>query len=265
MQLSGKLVVLTGASRGIGLALAKQFVKAGCRLLLTGHEEDELRARSDDLRVLGARVETMAADLTDPRSRDSLICWITERDEKIDLLVNNAGMGGHFGRFEYQTLENINKTIALNISGFVHITHELIPLLKSRPRATIVNISSGMARLPYPGLSVYGATKAFVSSFSESLACELADSKVDVLCFHPGFTKTPFLITSKMNMQKIPQVILHTPEEVADRVVKAIRREARWAYSDVFTHISTTLGELLPERLKILIFKDLFWSLPSEK
>jgi len=265
VELSGKLAVITGASRGIGRALAKEFVKSGCSLLLTAYEEDELTALSDELRVSGSQVNTMASDLSDIESRTRLVRWIIERDEKLDLLVNNAGMGGDFGKFEFQSLKNIDKTIAVNISAFVHLTHQLISVLKSRPRAKIVNISSGMARLPYPGLAVYGATKAFVSSFSESLGCELASTRVDVLCFHPGFTKTPFLITSRMDMHRIPRIMLHTPEEIADCVVRAIRRDARWAYSDILTHLLTWFGGLLPPRLRTPIFKDLFWRLPDEK
>ncbi|NIT57977.1 MAG: SDR family NAD(P)-dependent oxidoreductase, partial [Aliifodinibius sp.] len=73
------------------------------------------------------------------------------------------GMGGQFGRFEHINLSDIEKTIDVNISAFVNLTHELIPVLHQPPHAKIVNISSGIARLPYPGLAVYGATKAFVS------------------------------------------------------------------------------------------------------
>jgi len=173
-------------------------------------------------------------------------------------------MGGNFGRFSHEDWPTIEKIISLNIVALVQLTHALLPLLKSRPRAKIVNISSGIARLPYPGLAVYGATKGFVSSFSESLICELADSNVDVLCFHPGFTKTPFIETSKMDLQKIPKMLIHSPEEVAARIVKAIRKDKFWDYYDFLTGFSTWLGMLLPERFKKYIFKDLFWSLPHE-
>jgi hypothetical protein len=82
-----------------------------------------------------------------------------------DILVNNAGIG-YFGRFEDSEWSRIEKTIALNISALIHLTYELIPVLKKRPLAKIVNISSGIVRLPSPGLTVHSATKGFVSSFS---------------------------------------------------------------------------------------------------
>ena len=148
MELSGKLAIVTGASRGIGRALAKEFAKHGCRLLLTALEEDKLASLSNELKIYPVRVSVMAADLSDPGGRKNFIRWVLGQNEIPDILVNNAGMGGNFGRFENQDLDQYRKT-CLNTSALVHLTHELIPLLKKRPRARIVNMSSAVARLPY--------------------------------------------------------------------------------------------------------------------
>jgi short-subunit dehydrogenase len=204
MELSNKLAIITGASRGIGRALAIQLAKSGCGLLLTALEDDELSSLSNELRSkFPISVATMASDLSDPESRKSLIDWIKKWKEPTDILVNNAGIG-YFGRFENLDWRYIEKTIALNISALIHLTYELLPILKTRPCPKIVNISSGIARLPYPGLAVYGATKGFVSSFSESLASELAGTSISVLCFHPGFTITSFIGSAGMDLQKVP-------------------------------------------------------------
>ena len=265
MELSGKLAIVTGASRGIGRALAKELANCGCSLLLTALERDELNSLTNELRTFPVSFAAMAADLSEPASRETLIRWILERKEIPDILVNNAGMGGNFGRFEGQNLSNIEKTVALNISAFVHLTHELIPALGRRPSAKIVNISSGISRLPYPGLAIYGATKAFVSSFSESLSCELAGTSIDVLCFHPGFTMTSFISASGMDLGKIPPRFIHTPEEMAIRLVEAIRKDKQWAYSDFMTRSLAGIGTILSSRLRTFFFKDLFWRLPDEK
>ncbi len=265
MDLSGKLAIITGASRGIGNALARELAKFGCRLLLTAFEEDELLSLSDELRAQSIKVAAMSADLSDPESRKNLINWILQQKEQPDILINNAGIGGHFGRFENLDLSDIEKITALNVSACIHLTHELIMVLKSRPKAKIVNISSGIARLPYPGLAVYGATKAFVSSFSESLASELAGTSIDVLCFHPGFTITSFIRTSNMDMRKIPKIFLHSPGEIAVQIVRAIRKDKFWAYSDIFTQFGARLGAVLPARIRTFIFKDFFWRLPDAK
>jgi len=265
MDLSGKVAIITGASRGIGRALAKELAKHNCNLLLTALERDELTSLSDELRSCPVRVAFLAADLSEPQRRRDLVDWILRQKEHPDILVNNVGMGGNFGRFEAQDLDNIEKTIALNISPLVHITHELIPLLKRRPCAKIVNISSGIARLPYPGLAVYGATKAFISSFSESLSCELVGTSIHVLCFHPGFTMTPFISTSKMDLGKIPRRLIHTPEKVVSRLIWAIEKDKQWDYSDFATRLSAWVGTILPSRLRTSIFRNVFWKLPDAK
>jgi hypothetical protein len=265
MELSNKLAIITGASRGIGRALAIQLAKSGCGLLLTALEGNELSALSNELRSkFPISVASVASDLSDPKSCKNLIDWIKKCEMPPDILVNNAGLG-YFGRFEDSNWANTEKTIALNISVFIQLTYELIPVLKKRPSAKIVNISSGIARLPYPGLAVYGATKGFVSSFSESLASELAGTSISVLCFHPGFTMTSFIGSAGMDLQKVPKMLLHTPEEVATQIVLAIRKDKPWAYSDFMTRFSAWFGTLLPPRLKTALFKDLFWRLPNAK
>jgi short-subunit dehydrogenase len=265
MELSDKLVIITGASRGIGRALAIELARTGSGLLLTALENDELNDLVGELRAFPVYAAAMAADLSDPGNRKNVLTWILEHERPPDILVNNVGMGGQFGRFEQINMSDVEKTIALNISAFVHLTHELIPVLQKRHHAKIVNISSGIARLPYPGLAVYAATKAFVSSFTESLACELAGTNIDVHCFYPGFTTTHFMESSGMDMRKIPGWMIHTPEYVASRIVKALEKDYLWYYSDFITRLSPLIGALIPHRLKISLFKKLFWELPDGK
>jgi short-subunit dehydrogenase len=265
MELSGKLIIVTGASRGIGRALAIELAKSGCGLLLTALEKDELTVLANELRSkFSMPVEAMACDLSDLESRKNLINWILNWKEPPDILINNAGLG-YFSRFEESDWKRIEKTITLNIFALIHLTYELIPALKKRSSAKIVNISSGMARLPYPGLAVYGATKGFVSSFSESLASELAGTSISVLCFHPGFTMTSFIGSAGMDMSKIPKILIHTPDEIATQILEAIKKDKQWAYSDIVTRFSAGLGTILPSHLKTSIFKDLFWRLPDAK
>ena len=142
MELSGKLVIITGASRGIGRAVATELAKCGCNLLLTALEADELLSLATDLKSkFPPSITTMACDLSDLESRRNLINWILNWKEPPDILINNAGLG-YFGRFEDSAWNRIEKTIALNISALIHLTYQLIPILKKRPSAKIVNISS---------------------------------------------------------------------------------------------------------------------------
>ncbi len=265
MDLFGKVVILTGASRGIGQALAFELAKSGCKLLLTALEGDELVLVSEQIQKnLRIPVKSMAGDLSNDEDRKVLIEWIKAQAQPPDILINNAG-AGYFDRFESLSWKEIEKTLALNIAALVHLTYELIPILKTRHHARIVNVSSGMSRLPYPGLAVYGATKGFVSTFSESLAAELEGTSIGVLCFHPGFTMTSFIGSAGMEMSKIPRRLIQPPEKVAARLRGAIEKDKHWDYSDVLTRFAALIGEALPMHLKTSVFKSLFWRLPDAK
>ncbi|MCX7771203.1 MAG: SDR family NAD(P)-dependent oxidoreductase [Proteobacteria bacterium] len=132
MEVNGKLAIITGASRGIGRALSKELAKYGCNLILVALEETELLSLSDEIqRNSSVKVTTFATDLSKPMDQQNLINWIKRLEEYPDILINNAGIGGHFGRFEHSEWSNIEKTLALNIFAFTYLTYELIPILKN--------------------------------------------------------------------------------------------------------------------------------------
>ncbi|MCX7771204.1 MAG: hypothetical protein N2202_09040 [Proteobacteria bacterium] len=88
---------------------------------------------------------------------------------------------------------------------------------------------------------------------------------MSVLCFHPGFVLTPFIKTAEMDINRIPKIFFHSPENIAIKIIHAIRKDKIWGYSDFFTRFGAFLGQILPVRLKISIFKNIFWRLPDEK
>lgn len=264
MRLPGKVAVVTGASSGIGRALSIELARQGCRLLLTALEADDLAKLQHELESAGQPVAARPADLANPQSREALLDWVRQQAAPPDVLVNNAGAGGRFGSFAASDLADMQKVVELNIQGLLQLTHGLIPLLRARPEARIVNVSSGVARLPYPGLAVYGATKAFISSFSESLACELAGTRIRVLCFHPGFTASGFLQRSAMDMRKVPRFLVRSPEFVARRLVQALIADRAWCFSDALSGLSARFGALLPHGLRVRLFRDLFWKVPND-
>jgi len=264
MELKGKLAVVTGASRGIGRALSVALAKSGCSLLLTALEKDELASLTECLNdEPGIRVASMPADLVDNSNRQSFLDWIGIQKNPPDILINNAG-AGYFDRFIFSSRSDIELTLKLNIHVPTLLIRELLPILRGRPQAKIVNISSAISRLPYPGLAVYGAAKGYLSSFSESLEGELAGSNISVLCFHPGFTRTDFMSSAGMEMGRIPKFLVRKPEVVARRIVRAIENDATWSYSDLSSRLGIFLAACLPHRFKVHIFKNLFWKLPDE-
>ena len=265
MELHGKVVVLTGASRGIGRALAVALAKSGCTLLLTALERDELASVARYLTAdLGASVDAMPADLTNEADRMRFLDWLSAAKQPPDILINNAG-GGSFGRFGSSDPGDIERTLDLVVRVPTCLIREMLPILRTRPQAKIVNISSAVSRLPYPGLAVYGAAKGYLSSLTESLACELAGTSVSVLCFHPGFTDTQFMSSAGMDMTKVPRFLIHTPDVVAARIVRAIKNDKTWAYSDFSGRLGVFLASCLPHKVKIRLFRNLFWRLPYEK
>lgn len=264
MKLAEKVALVTGASSGIGKALAFELARRGCRLLLTALEAGQLEAVVEQLRTgENVRVDFRSTDVTDPASRSDLIEWVRSRAESLDLVVSNAG-GGRFRRFSGAAWDDLRKTIALNVEAPTHLLHELMPMLEVRPEARIVIVSSGIGRLPYPGLAVYGASKGYLSSLGETLACELLGTRVGVLVFFPGFTRTGFMDAAGMDMSRVPGFMVGSPEKVARRIVRCLEKDRQWAYSDLSSRVAALIGPMLPSRLRVRILRNLFWRLPDE-
>ena len=263
MKLSGKTAVVTGASRGIGRSLAVALAREGCSLVLTALEPDELDAVAVDLgRECGFPIATRAADLTDPADCQAFAEWLQGLKAPCDIFINNAG-GGWFGSFTACSWESLQRTLLLNVYAPTFLAHAVLPMLRDRPEAMIVNISSAVATLPYPGLAVYGAAKAFISSLSASLQCELGEGSVRLLCFHPGFTATPFISSAGMDLAKVSPRLISSPEALARHIVRSMKRNRSWAYSDAAGRFGAALAAALPHRLRIRLFRNLFWEVPG--
>lgn len=264
MDLAGKSVLVTGASSGIGRALALELAGRRSRLVLTALEEEPLAGVAREIGARhGARVEFRAADLADARSRDDLVAWLRSRSDPLDVVVSNAG-GGRFARFTAAPWDDLRRTLALNVDAPTHLLRALLPLLLGRPEGRIAIVSSGIARLPYPGLATYGAAKGYLASLGESLACELLGTRVRVLVFFPGFTRTGFMESAGMDMSRVPGHMQGTAERVARRIAQGIATGRRWSYSDLPSCLAAFAAPLLPSGLRVRILRHLFWRLPDE-
>jgi short-subunit dehydrogenase len=183
--------LVTGASSGIGVAFARALRAKGERLVLVARRRDRLQELS---RELGGedKAAVLAADLTEPEAIDRLAEEIRARGFIVDLLVNNAG-AGHTSRFHEEPRETVLRMIDLNVRALVALTHAFLPGMVARGRGRVINVASNAAFQPVPFLTVYAATKAFVLSFTEGLASELAGTGVRVQALCPGLTATEFL------------------------------------------------------------------------
>lgn len=197
--------LVTGASGGIGRALATQIaaVRTDQTLVLVARRADELARVADDLRARhGARVETIAADLSLTASPDEVLAAVAARGLAIETLVNNAGFAG-FGPFAETDLGHELGMIQVNIAALTHLTKGVLPGMLERRRGRILNLASTAAFLPGPLMAVYYASKAYVLSFSEALAEELRGTGVTVTALCPGPTATGFQERAAMEESKL--------------------------------------------------------------
>ncbi|MFY9794020.1 MAG: SDR family oxidoreductase [Candidatus Sulfotelmatobacter sp.] len=184
--------LITGASGGIGYELAKLFAKDHYNLVLVARSSDKLNQVASQLRQqFGFNVKTMAVDLAQDQAVTILFEQLKGEKLEVDVLVNNAGFGV-FGEFAEMPEEEILGQVQLNVVALTHLTRLFLPAMIERRQGKIMNVASTAAFQPGPLMAVYYATKAYVLSFSEALANEVAGTGVVVSCFCPGATDTGF-------------------------------------------------------------------------
>ena len=191
--MSRPVALVTGASAGIGLAFARELAKRGYDLVLVARRRDRLDALAAELTAADAAVQVRVVprDLAAPDVAGEIAAELAHDDVAIDLLVNNAGFG-HHGRFVTQDSRDAAGQIAVNVGALVALARAFVPGMVERRRGGVINVASTAAFQPVPNMAVYGATKAFVLSFSEALHEEVRRAGVRVVALCPGATATEF-------------------------------------------------------------------------
>ncbi len=186
--------LITGGSSGVGLATAIRFARGGYRILICGRDADRLeRARTTILRAVElGDVRTATADLGDAATPRRLVETVLRKPGRVDVLVNNAA-AAPLAPLDEITDEAIEQTINLNIRGVYLMTRAVWPTMKGQGSGVVVNVSSMAAVDPFPGFSLYGATKAWIESFTLALAREGRASGIRAYCVRPGAIETPML------------------------------------------------------------------------
>ncbi len=221
---SVETVLITGASSGIGLELARCFAADGCRLVLVSRKGDALESLAAELRKAHkVQAQVITADLAHPESPTRLLAQLHSAGLRVDVLVNNAGFGLQ-GKFAALPLARQLEMLQVNITSLTHLSGLLLPGMIERRRGGILNLASTAAFQPGPGMAVYYATKAFVLSFSEALAEELAGTGVTVTASCPGPTATNFGTAANMNTLGLVKKVSMTAESVAQISHRAFRR-----------------------------------------
>ena len=175
------------------MEFARQLAPMATSLVLVARRTERLKALKLELetRHPALRVYPCSMDIGNESARTAFTAWLTEHNIVPDLLINNAGLGDH-GDFANSDWARVREMLNVNISALTHLTFLLLPALRRSPRATIINVSSVASFFPIPNLAVYSASKAYVTSFSEALAMELAPYGIAVTALCPGPVPTEF-------------------------------------------------------------------------
>lgn len=245
-----KWAVITGASSGIGLAIATACAQDGYSILLAGRDAEKLQEAARHIET-EYHVNTLVhmCDLSSVTAAKQLYEYARRQNIGVEILVNNAGFGD-YGRFETADVAVLQSMVGVNVSALTSLTRLFAPDLMKRQRAYVMNVASTAAFLPGPYMAVYYATKAYVLSLSQALAEEWRGSGVSVTALCPGPTRTGFAASSHAENTALFRGKLPTAETVAQYGYAAMLRGKPIAVHGIRNKLTTQATRLLPRSLQ---------------
>ena len=241
--------LITGASAGIGAELARVFAARGHDLVLVARRRDALEALAGQLEGKhGITATVVVGDLEDPETPERIFAAVREAGIEVDVLVNNAGFGLG-GEFSETPVERELAVVQVNVAALMHLTKLFVAPMLQRRRGYVMNVASTAAFFPGPGLSVYYASKAFVLSFSEAIAEELAKSGVVVSCLCPGPTETEFTTVAQLNRPRLFDANVADARDVAEFGYRALMAGTRVAIPGARNKLLVQARRLAPRTL----------------
>jgi 2-hydroxycyclohexanecarboxyl-CoA dehydrogenase len=223
MRLDGKTALITGGASGIGKATVLEFARNGARVICADINEARAQEVAKEGSVSGLAIEAIGVDLADSKSARKCAADVLARHGRVDLLVNAAGWND-IQPFMENAPDYMDRVIAINLGGTVHLTQALLPPMIDAKKGKIINVSSDAGRVGSGGETVYAAAKGGVIAFTKSLAREMARYSINVNCVCPGPTDTPMLATRPEKLREaflkaIPFRRFAQPKEIAEAVL----------------------------------------------
>jgi short-subunit dehydrogenase len=241
--------LITGASKGIGKAIASDLAARGFNVLLVARSEELLQQEAARITAsYPVKADWLALDLSTAEAPQNVYDWCRAKGYLVQALVNNAGYGLS-GPFEKYSVEEHVNMMTLNMTTLVALTRLFLPDLRSQPRSYILNIASSAAYQAVPGLSTYAATKAFVLLFSRGLHQELRRTSVSVTCVCPGATDTDFPTRAQVGPKglKAAERLNMSPETVALLATRAMLARKTEVITGFVNKLGATLAWLFPK------------------
>ncbi|TDQ41619.1 SDR family NAD(P)-dependent oxidoreductase [Aureibacillus halotolerans] len=252
------LVVITGASGGIGASIAKQAAKQGYRLALVGRSRTRLEKTLES--IDSTDVQLFPVDIADSNQVYTLFTSIQQTMGPIDVLVNNAGFG-RFIDFQEHSQEDVDQMINVNVNALMHCTRAVLPSMTKRKKGHIINVASQAGRLPTPKATVYAASKHAVIGFSQALRMEVKNDSVYVTLVNPGPVNTPFFDEADPEgtyRTKVAGMMIDA-DQLAAVIVQAFGKNKREINRPIWMHIGAKLYQACPPLVEFL-FKSQFHS-----
>ena len=241
-------VLITGASEGIGKAIARRAAKDGCDVILSARSEDKLEALAGELRQTGRDVHVVVADLNDAKGAYSLWAKATSIGS-IDILVNNAGLGIN-GPFAKTDAAREDATAQVNMIALTQLMKAAVQHMGENSGGKILNVSSTAAFMPGPQMAVYHASKSYVLSLSEAVAQELAGSGITVSALCPGATKTAFFNDADMHDVRLLKLgLMMSAEDVAEAGWSGMLRGKRVIVPGLANKVFAVLPRFTPRAI----------------
>lgn len=224
---TNRSILVTGASSGIGRAVALEFARRRNRLVLTARRADRLQLLTEEVRTLGSEALFVAGDVTDPALRVELLARAKDEFGGVDMLINNAGLGG-IGTFASADEARLRQIMEVNFFAPVELTRAALPMLRRSDDGVVVNVGSVLGHCATPKKSEYCASKFAMHGLTDALRIELAKEGIDVILVSPSTTSSEFFdqamrSTGTAATNKNPM----SPEQVAKHLVRAVERGRR--------------------------------------